>query len=97
MTSQKHGPGSQPKRHHLIPRFYLDGFRDMSKDTGKKARVWMYRAGRDEPLLVNPSNVRVETHFYSTVSESGKFDASPEDGLGLVDGEASKIWPHAER
>ncbi len=60
------------KRHHYIPRFYLDGFTE-SLDS---PILYRYERGRQEPLLLTTESVGFEKHFYTITNSSGQKDSN---------------------
>ncbi len=70
---------SEPKRHHIIPASYLEGFRDPDPENGSSIRVWVYRIPQEHgPFLVSPTNVAVEKFFNTFELDTGERNYSAE-------------------
>lgn len=73
------------KKQHLVPRFYLDKFRDLD------GLVWTYAAGT-APLGRRPEATAVETNFYSPASAEGERSDEVEALLGAIESGAAPLW-----
>jgi hypothetical protein len=72
---------AKKKRHHYIPRFYLEGF----VDPLNKPYIWVYEKGNPNIIKATAENVAVRKHYYSFVTAGGNED-SFEDIFGIVSG-----------
>ena len=66
---------SQPRRHHLLPQFYMRAFAD---DTG---RVRVVERGTGREYTTGPANVFVERDYYTVSSVNAEDDHSLIEGL----------------
>lgn len=89
---------SVPKRHHLLPAFYLHGFCDKDlhqkedhENRPNRCRVWIYDRTQDSVRVGGVANVAVEKHFYSADIPGGGRDPEPEQKLSVLEGEAARI------
>jgi hypothetical protein len=75
---------NEPKRHHYVPRSYLEFF---SQDNG----IWVY--DKKEKKYFNPSleNVTVIQHYYSIISDDDQKDNSIEKYFAKLEGKAKPI------
>jgi Protein of unknown function (DUF4238) len=87
-----------PKRHHLLPEFYLRGFCNQAlheaedhKSNPSRCRVWIYDRTQDQYRERGVKNVAVERHFYSADTLEGGRDAEPERQLSVLEGKAARI------
>ena len=73
-----------PKRHHYLPQFYLEGFAD-------RGTLCIYdrveRAYREQ----TPRNTAVISHYYSYEGEEGELQTEFETALARVEGEAKPV------
>src|SRR5207244_3759263 len=74
---------ARPKRHHYVPRAYLDRF---ASDGQVQVR---WRDGRQ--YLANPKNVAVETGFYDIPDAHGEKSSVVEEGLAEADSSAIDV------
>ncbi len=89
---------SVPKRHHLLPAFYLRGFcnsdlhekEDHESHPGR-CRLWIYDQRQSSVRVSSVANVAVEKHFYSADVPGGGRDPEPEQQLSVLEGHASRI------
>lgn len=76
------------KRHHYIPRFYLNGFIDPANEPF----IWIYRKGASEILKATAENIALEKHYYSFTAPSGEKDSETfEDALSEMEGKAALV------
>ena len=91
---------SEPKNHHLLPRFYLSGFCDSqsrSRESYKRqggrpqCRVWVHdrQQGCIEERSVKTLTVR--RHYYSSDTPGGGRDARPEKALAELEDRVAPI------
>lgn len=79
------------KRHHYIPRFYLDGF----VDPHNEPYIWIYEKGNSDVRKASAENVAVEKHYYSFITPSGDRDSETfENALAKVE---EKVAPILEK
>lgn len=72
-----------PKRHHFIPKRYLEGF-------CRDGFLSVYDREKGEYRRQTPKNTALQTHYYSLEDEHGNKDATIETVLAQVEGQA---WP----
>ena len=75
---------SVPKRHHILPEFYLDGF-------CSEGMLWLYDRELDEYRRQTPRNTAVQTHYYSFTDESGDLETGLESALAEIEGQTRPI------
>src|SRR5574337_673664 len=68
-----------PRRHHYVPRFYLENFARSKK--GGEPSFWVYDRAGKEPREQTPVNTAVKRDFYAFVGPSGTRDAPLESQL----------------
>jgi hypothetical protein len=79
---------SQPKRHHYVPRFYLERFTSLSENGNPI--LWVYDKNTIEPRAQTPLNTCVESGFYSFETSTGT-DVEIEKALALVESDAKEV------
>ncbi|GFP43024.1 hypothetical protein HKBW3C_02156, partial [Candidatus Hakubella thermalkaliphila] len=80
---------TKKKRHHYIPRFYLDGF----VDPHNEPYIWVYQKGNPNIIKSTAENIAVEKHYYSfTTPEGSKDSATFENVLAEIEGQAAPIF-----
>lgn len=89
---------SEPKNHHLLPKFYLSGFRHKelhaSEDhSSDKSRwfVWVYDKEQGRIRRAGVKNLSTERHYYSADVPGGSRDARPEKALARVEDYAARV------
>ena len=75
---------SIPKRHHILPEFYLNGF-------CLEGKLSLYDRELAEYRLQTPQNTTVQTGYYSFRDESGELITGIESALAELDGRAGPI------
>jgi hypothetical protein len=75
------------KRHHYIPRFYLDGF----VDPGNEPYIWVYEKGKPNIIKATAENVAVRKHYYSFIRAPGD-ENSFEDIFAKIESEVAPIF-----
>lgn len=70
---------SVPRRHHFVPRAYLERF-------GHDGRVLVRRRDKPRPFTTSVANVAVETGFYDSQTADGQWSVALERLLAGVDG-----------
>ncbi len=73
-----------PKRHHILPRFYLNGF-------CRNERLWVFDRELKTIRQSTPANTCVKKHYYSFTDNEGKKTTEVEEWLALIEGEAKPI------
>jgi hypothetical protein len=84
---------NRAKRHHFVPRFYLDRFRDPATPSGPQARIWVYKYNATRAENEKPKDMAWEMHFNSLWKSDGDFDTTVEDHLQKIESNAARIWP----
>ena len=69
---------TSPKRHHVVPRFYLDRF-------ARDGYLWVYDRERDEYRHQAPVNTAVYRHYYTFTDASGQRSTEVESMLARVE------------
>jgi len=82
--------GAFPKRHHFLPRFYLEGF---SRD----GWLWLCDRERKHFRKSNPEKTAIIRDFYVLENKSGEKDYSVEQAFSLIEGKASEVIHKLER
>jgi Protein of unknown function (DUF4238) len=83
------------KRHHYVPRFYLNYFVTDSATGG--SRFWVYDKAGGPPRIQTPINTAVEGHLYSFETAPGTKDDSLEQALSALETKAKPLldrWHH---
>ncbi len=76
------------KRHHYIPRFYLNGFIDPANEPF----VWVYQKGETGIIKTTAENIALEKHYYSFTTPSGDKDSETfENVLSEMEGKAAPV------
>ncbi len=73
------------KRHHTVPRCYLENFTD------KNGYVWVLDTS-DKIFNIRPENILVETHFYRLTLKNGEKSVVVEDTLANMEGAFADIF-----
>ena len=73
------------KRHHTVPRCYLENFTD------KEGYVWVLDT-KDKIFSVKPKNILVEKHFYTITLKNGEKSLFIEDTLANIEGAYASIF-----
>lgn len=76
--------------HHIIPQFYLRGFRDPAIDARRGPRVWTADLKRKTVALRSPKTLAKATDYYALVSESGASQIVETEVLRKVEDVAAK-------
>ncbi|AQV93189.1 DUF4238 domain-containing protein [Cupriavidus necator] len=77
---------NRPRRHHFVPRFYLEGF---CADDARALAV--YDRVRNAYRAQRPTEVAHRRDYYAYEDEHGNPVFTIEEGLGEVEGEASAV------
>lgn len=77
------------KRHHYIPRFYLNGFIDPDNEP----YIWVYQKGEEQIIKSTATDIALEKHFYTfTTSEGSKDSETFENMLSEIEGQAAAVF-----
>ena len=80
---------AKKKRHHYLPKFYLNGF----VDPDNKPYIWVYEKGNPTIKKATPRDIAVEKHYYSfTTLEGNKDSETFENILSIIEGHAAPIF-----
>jgi hypothetical protein len=74
---------SGPKRHHFVPRAFLQRF-------GHDRKVSVRRRGEERLITTNAANVAVQSGFYTILAPDGQRSTEIEAALANLDGPADK-------
>lgn len=74
---------TEPKQHHYLPRFYLEGF------TGPGKRIWVANLARNSLRAQLPRKVARRNRYYSLERADGSRSNVIEDQLGKIEDKAS--------
>ncbi len=81
---------SQPRQHHYLPRFYLDGFCDpLVLDRERKRVIWVYEKGKSARCSTAHSEAR--EHDYYAFQENGVKNLQAEQWLATVERNVAPI------
>ncbi len=73
-----------PKRHHYLPKFYLEGF-------CRNNLLWVFDRDSKEFRQQTPVNTALQKYYYSFENDDGEKTADIEDLLSLVEGHTKPI------
>lgn len=77
------------KRHHYIPRFYLNGF----VDPNNMPYIWAYEKGNPNIIKAPSENIAVQKHYYSFTTQEGNRDSETlENALAKMEGQVAPIF-----
>jgi len=80
---------TKKKRHHYIPRFYLNGF----VDPHNEPYSWVYEKGNPDIIKATTKNIAVQKHYYSFTTPEGDRDSETfENILAGIEGRVSRIF-----
>lgn len=80
---------AKKKRHHYIPRFYLNGF----INPHDKPYIWVYEKGNSSIIKVTAENIAVQKHYYSFRTSSGNIDSETfENALAEIEGKVAPTF-----
>jgi hypothetical protein len=79
-----------PKRHHYLPRFYLEGFT-------RNRLLWLYDRERKQFRPGTPEKTAVIKHYYVLEMEDGGKDFSIERYFSVVEGKAKTVIDKIQR
>lgn len=72
---------SKPKRHHFVPRAYLERF-------GRESRLLIMRRDSSKPFVANATNIALECGFYAIEKPDGAKSVEVEELLADIDTQA---------
>lgn len=75
---------SDPKRHHYVPKFYLDRF-------CRDDKLWVHDRNDGTYKHLPPKSVGAEKNFYAFTDNDGKWDVSAEKELSRIEGAAASV------
>ncbi len=78
------GSAKLPRRHHYLPRFYLNGFLQDSL-------LWVYDADKPEVRQQSVDSTAVQSFYYSIEDDRGYKQPHLETALSIVEGQAAGI------
>lgn len=73
-----------PKRHHYLPKFYLERF-------CREELLWVYDREKNEYRQQAPINTALESQFYTAVGPDGKEHVEIEKFFSFIEGETKPI------
>ena len=80
---------TKKKRHHYVPRFYLNGF----VDPHNEPYIWVYEKGNPQIIKATAKNVAVQKDYYSFITPKGDRDSETfENILAGIEGRVSRIF-----
>ena len=88
---------SNPKRHHIIPRFYLEQWKDLTND--KRPLVWVLDKETLKPfkdVAHQPHNILVEKHYFTEPEIDGTSHAPVEKDLSFNESTIASLLPLLE-
>lgn len=95
---------TDPKNHHLLPRFYLSGFchkethlKENHDSDKSRCRVWVHDKKQSKVRQRGVKNLSVERHYYSADVSEGGLDAAPEKVLANIEDRAARVIKRLSR
>lgn len=80
---------AKKKRHHYIPKFYLEGF----VDPHNKPYIWSYEKGISIIRKATSSNIAVQKYYYAFPTFEGAKDSDTvENALAAIEGEVAPVF-----
>jgi hypothetical protein len=84
---------TEKKRHHYIPRFYLDGF----IDPRNKPYIWVYEKGKNAIRKSKSDKIAFQKRYYSISTTEGKRDSETiENFLAEIEQSAALVFKKIE-
>jgi hypothetical protein len=83
---------AKKKRHHYIPKFYLNGF----VDPNNKPYIWVYEKGKPQVIEAIPRDVAVQKNYYTIPTPEGKDSESFENFLANIERHVAPIFRKIE-
>lgn len=78
--------GAKKRRHHYVPRVYLQGF----VDADNPSCLWAYDKQEGVIVQTSPRDAALEKHYYSFMNAQGVRDSNTlEDALQKIDDESA--------
>jgi len=85
---------TKKRRHHYVPRFYLDGFVDLSNEP----YIWVYEKGNPDVIKATAENIAVEKDYYSYTTAEGEKDSETlENIFAEVEGRTAPVFQKIRR
>ncbi|HEX9127677.1 MAG TPA: DUF4238 domain-containing protein [Gemmatimonadaceae bacterium] len=81
---------AKPKRHHIVPECYLDGFT-------RDGLLWVYDRSTEEYRAQTTKNTAVMGHYYAVLNEQGEKDYSVEEMLSTLEGIGAPVVRRLDR
>jgi len=78
------------KHTHYVSEFYLEPFADVHFGF-QRPSLWRFERGTIQPKLLTPSNLAVQTHYYSVRNSQGVKDDLMEHFLGKIESDTAPI------
>ena len=79
---------ARKKRHHYIPKFYLEGF----VDPRNKPFLWIYEKGGSKIIEASAKDIAVEKHYFSFLDSKGERDSETlENALAEIEGKVASV------
>lgn len=77
------------KKHHYIPKFYLEGF----VDPHNKPYIWVYEKGNPTIRKATSLNIAVQKYYYAFPTPEGEKDSDTiENALAAIEGEVAPVF-----
>lgn len=81
---------STPKRHHILPKFFLDRF-------CRDGQLWVYDRARDAYRRQPPINTAVVRDYYTAIAPSGEKNTEIESILARLEGQTKPVLEKLDR
>jgi len=85
---------SKPKRHHIVPQFYLKQWRDPNQP--KRHLLWIADKDTLKGNFQQPNNIFVETHYFTEQGFDSTHHAPTEALLSINESDIAPILPRLE-
>lgn len=80
---------ARKKRHHYIPKFYLEGFIDLRN----KPYLWIYEKGGKNIIKASAKDIAVEKHYFSFLNPQGRRDSETiENALADIESRGATVF-----
>jgi len=77
------------KRHHYIPKFYLEGF----IEAHHRPYLWVYEKGNARIIKATPADIAVEKHYFSFFTLSGEKDSDTlENAMAEIERDSAPVF-----
>jgi hypothetical protein len=80
---------SNSKRHHYIPKFYLEGF-------SPQGIMWVFDREKNLYRSQTPINTFLETYYYAVEQNDGIYDTSLEEKMAEIESYAAPVIHHLD-